>query len=146
MRELLRYMKIFTNARKAEGVQNKKPWFLEPKDPATAYELARVLHRHKITTHQLSKDTKIAGKTILASSYVVPLNQPKNKLIQPVHHQQKFEDSLRRHPAWSFQHANQNLFSTPPIWQAQNWRTEFSKKWVKAQYACLSPQLPHLAQ
>ena len=148
MREkLLRYMKDFyANTRKAAGRSKQKALvFGNPKDPATAYELARVLHRHKITTHQLSKDTKIAGKNYpAASSYVVPLNQPKNKLIQAMFTiNKKFEDSLFYDiSAWSFQHAfNQNLsyVNTTDMAGPKIEELEFPKGKVsaKAQYAYL---------
>ncbi|MGB0256709.1 MAG: zinc carboxypeptidase, partial [Flavobacteriaceae bacterium] len=70
--------------------------FGQTKDPVSAYKLAEILERHKIIIHQLDKPFTYKGKTYRPEgSYVVPLEQKKNKLIRGMFEKRtQFEDSL----------------------------------------------------
>ncbi len=111
---LLEYMKSFYQIAASEAAKSKQKTlvFGNPKDPGSAYEMARVMKRHGIELHQINKAANINGVFYPeTSSYVVPLNQKKNKLIEAMFAiQTRFKDSLFYDiSAWSFPHAfNQN--------------------------------------
>jgi hypothetical protein len=105
--KLLNYQRKFYADALKESNQSKYKSivFGNEKDPATSYRLAEILKRHKIKIHKLKKDTQIKGeKYAKNASYVVPLNQKKNKLIHAMFDTQtKFQDSLFYDiSAWTF--------------------------------------------
>ncbi len=111
---LLEYMRSFYSNAAAEAAKSKQKAlvFGNPKDPAGAYEMARVMDRHGIQLHKIRQSSRINGQEYPeASSYVVPLNQKKSRLIKALFNiQTQFKDSLFYDiSAWSFPHAfNQN--------------------------------------
>jgi len=111
---LLEYMRSFYSNAAAEAAKSKQKAlvFGNPKDPAGAYEMARVMDRHGIQMHKIRQSSRINGQEYPeASSYVVPLNQKKSRLIKALFNiQTQFKDSLFYDiSAWSFPHAfNQN--------------------------------------
>jgi len=111
---LLEYMRSFYSNAAAEAAKSKQKAlvFGNPKDPAGAYEMARVMDRHGIQLHKIPQSSRINGQEYPeASSYVVPLNQKKSRLIKALFNiQTQFKDSLFYDiSAWSFPHAfNQN--------------------------------------
>ncbi len=111
---LLEYMRSFYSNAAAEATKSKQKAlvFGNPKDPAGAYEMARVMDRHGIQLHKIRQSSRINGQEYPeASSYVVPLNQKKSRLIKALFNiQTQFKDSLFYDiSAWSFPHAfNQN--------------------------------------
>ncbi|MGC6402005.1 MAG: M14 family metallopeptidase [Flavobacteriaceae bacterium] len=111
---LLEYMRSFYSNATAEAAKSKQKAlvFGNPKDPAGAYEMARVMDRHGIQLHKIRQSSRINGQEYPeASSYVVPLNQKKSRLIKALFNiQTQFKDSLFYDiSAWSFPHAfNQN--------------------------------------
>ena len=81
--KLLDYQRTFYSdaLREAKQSKQKSIVFGNAKDPATSYRLAEILKRHQIKVHTLNKNTTIKGKKYVKdASYVVPLNQKKNKL------------------------------------------------------------------
>ncbi|MDB4643064.1 M14 family metallopeptidase [Flavobacteriaceae bacterium] len=105
--KLLNYQRKFYADALKESNQSKYKSivFGNEKDPATSYRLAEILKRHKIKIHKLKKDTQIEGEKYTENaSYVVPLNQKKNKLIHAMFDTQtKFQDSLFYDiSAWTF--------------------------------------------
>ncbi|MDB4751683.1 M14 family metallopeptidase [Flavobacteriaceae bacterium] len=105
--KLLNYQRKFYADALKESNQSKYKSivFGNEKDPATSYRLAEILKRHKIKIHKLKKDTQIEGEKYAENaSYVVPLNQKKNKLIHAMFDTQtKFQDSLFYDiSAWTF--------------------------------------------
>ncbi|MDA8699510.1 M14 family metallopeptidase, partial [Flavobacteriaceae bacterium] len=105
--KLLNYQRKFYADALKESNQSKyrSIVFGNEKDPATSYRLAEILKRHKIKIHKLKKDTQIEGEKYAENaSYVVPLNQKKNKLIHAMFDTQtKFQDSLFYDiSAWTF--------------------------------------------
>ena len=105
--KLLNYQRKFYADALKESNQSKYKSivFGNEKDPATSYRLAEILKRHKIKIHKLKKDTQIKGEKYAENaSYVVPLNQKKNKLIHAMFDTQtKFQDSLFYDiSAWTF--------------------------------------------
>lgn len=105
--ELLNYMRSFyRNARlEAQKSKNKAIVFGQEKDPISAYALAKILKRHKINVHELKQTFTYKGKKYApGSSYIVPLEQKKNKLIRGMFETlTKFEDSLFYDiSAWTF--------------------------------------------
>ena len=96
--KLLRYMRDFYKDARQEAAKNKSKAivFGQTKDPVSAYKLAEILERHKIKVHQLNKPFTHKGKTYHPeTSYVVPLEQKKNKLIRGMFEKRtQFEDSL----------------------------------------------------
>ena len=105
--ELLTYMRDFYSNARQEASKNKAKAivFGQEKDPVSSYELAKILERHKITVHKLNKSFTHKGKTYQPTgSYVVPLEQKKNKLIRGMFEKRtRFEDSLFYDiSAWTF--------------------------------------------
>ena len=96
--KLLRYMRDFYMDARQEAAKSKSKAivFGQTKDPVSAYKLAEILERHKIIIHQLDKPFTYKGKTYRPEgSYVVPLEQKKNKLIRGMFEKRtQFEDSL----------------------------------------------------
>lgn len=96
--KLLRYMRDFYKDARQEAAKNKSKAivFGQTKDPVSAYKLAEILERHKIKVHRLNKPFTHKGKTYHPeTSYVVPLEQKKNKLIRGMFEKRtQFEDSL----------------------------------------------------
>ena len=107
---LLDYMRQFYNDSRAAASKSKQKAILigNEKDPATLYHLAETLERHEIKIHQLNSDVKRNGITFKKeNTYIIPLQQKKNKLIRAMFETQTvFEDSLFYDiSAWSFPHA-----------------------------------------
>ena len=105
--KLLDYQRTFYSDALREAKQSKQKSILfgNAKDPATSYRLAEILKRHQIKVHTLNKNTTIKGKKyVKEASYVVPLNQKKNKLVHAMFDTQtKFQDSLFYDiSAWTF--------------------------------------------
>ncbi len=105
--KLLEYQRTFYQNAQKEANQSKQKAIIfgNSKDPATSYSLAKVLKRHGIKVHSLNKNTQIKGERYAQnSSFVVPLEQKKNKLIQAMFNTQtKFKDSLFYDiSAWTF--------------------------------------------
>ena len=105
--KLLEYQRTFYRDALDEAKQSKEKAIIfgNSKDPATAFRLAEILKHHKIKIHSLDKSRIIKGKKYAKSaSYVVPLNQKKNKLIHAMFDTQtKFKDSLFYDiSAWTF--------------------------------------------
>src|SRR6056300_326695 len=96
--EVLNYFKDFYKNNRAEASKNKQKVlvFGNEKDPATTFHFAEMLQRHQIQIHQLQNTVKREGKTYAPkSSYVIPLEQKKQPLIQALFSKQKsFKDSL----------------------------------------------------
>ena len=104
--KLLDYMKDFfddqvdLNPRKSENII-----FGKSNDKSTVYHLADILNSHKIKFNYISEDIVINGnKYSKDNSYIIPLNQPKKKLIKGMFNTQtEFQDSLFYDvSAWTF--------------------------------------------
>lgn len=79
--ELLNYMRDFY-AEKA-NYDEKAYVFGMAKDPIATWETVNVLLRNNIEVYKLSRNEKVDGQNFDASnSYVVPLNQPRHRLIK----------------------------------------------------------------
>ena len=108
--ELLDYQRSFYENARKEGAKNKMKAivFGNEKDAATNYRLLEVLLRHKIKVHRLNKTLEKEGKHFpIEHSFVVPLTQKKQKLVQAIFNEQtQFEDSLFYDvSAWTLSHA-----------------------------------------
>ena len=108
--ELLNFQRDFFNTARAEGEKNrdKALVFGNEKDVATAYRLSEVLLRHDIKVHRLNKNVRKDGKRFpKESSFIVPLNQKKQRLVRAIFSEQKqFQDSLFYDvSAWTLSHA-----------------------------------------
>ena len=108
--ELLNFQRDFFNTAIAEGEKNrdKALVFGNEKDVATAYRLSEVLLRHDIKVHRLNKNVRKDGKRFpKESSFIVPLNQKKQRLVRAIFSEQKqFQDSLFYDvSAWTLSHA-----------------------------------------
>ncbi len=108
--KLLQYMRQFYNDARVESMKSKQKAIVigHDKDPATLYHLAETMERHQIQLHRLKKSLTKDGKTYTPeNSYVIPLEQKKNKLIRAMFETQtSFQDSLFYDiSAWSFPHA-----------------------------------------
>ena len=82
--------------------------FGNEKDVATAYRLSEVLLRHDIKAHRLNKNLRKDGKSFpQESSFIVPLNQKKQRLVHAIFSEQiSFKDSLFYDvSAWTLSHA-----------------------------------------
>ena len=109
-KDLLDYQRDFYNNAREEGAKNrdKALVFGNEKDAATAYRLSEVLIRHDIKVHRLSKNLRKDGKNFpQENSFVVPLNQKKQRLVKAIFSEQKqFKDSLFYDvSAWTLSHA-----------------------------------------
>ena len=105
--KLLDYMRQFYNDARTESSKSKQKAIVigHEKDPATLYHLAETMERHKIGIHRLKESFIKDGKKYTPeNSYVIPLNQKKNRLIRAMFETQTvFEDSLFYDiSAWSF--------------------------------------------
>ncbi|WP_037319820.1 M14 family metallopeptidase [Salegentibacter sp. Hel_I_6] len=96
MREkILNYQRDFyKNARNA--AENGAYVFGSEKDASSAYELAKILEKHKIEIHKLEEDLKKDGKNFKRNSaYLVPKNQRQHRLVKAMFERRtEFEDSL----------------------------------------------------
>jgi hypothetical protein len=96
MREkILNYQRNFyKNAR--NSAENGAYVFGSEKDASSAYELAKILEKHKIEIHQIEEDFKTNGKNFKKNSaYVVPKNQRQHRLVKAMFERRtEFEDSL----------------------------------------------------
>ncbi|WP_299680219.1 M14 family metallopeptidase [uncultured Tenacibaculum sp.] len=105
--KLLNYQqRFYKNSKSFE--KEKAIVFGDEKDAAKAYQLAEVLHRHKIKVHKLKADFNEGSlKFKKNSSYAVPLNQKNVRLINAMFDVRKsFQDSLFYDvSAWTFNHA-----------------------------------------
>ena len=109
-KDLLDYQRDFYNNAREEGAKNRNKAlvFGNEKDAATAYRLSEVLIRHDIKVHRLNKNLRKDGKTFLQeNSFIVPLNQKKQRLVKAIFSEQKqFKDSLFYDvSAWTLSHA-----------------------------------------
>ena len=109
-KDLLDYQRDFYNNAREEGAKNrdKALVFGNEKDAATAYRLSEVLIRHDIKVHRLSKNLLKDGKNFpQENSFIVPLNQKKQRLVKAIFSEQKqFKDSLFYDvSAWTLSHA-----------------------------------------
>ena len=92
--DLLDYHREFYKNALAEAQrQSLKAYvFGDSYDKARNFHLIEMLKRHKITVHRLAKDYEGISKD---NGYIVPLNQPQNRLIQAIFKTQtQFKDSL----------------------------------------------------
>ncbi|PKD20431.1 zinc carboxypeptidase [Salegentibacter salinarum] len=96
MREkILNYQRDFyKNAR--NSAENGAYVFGSEKDASSAYELAKILKKHKIDIHQIEEDFKTDGINFKKNSaYVVPKNQRQHRLVKAMFERRtEFEDSL----------------------------------------------------
>lgn len=109
-KDLLDYQRDFYNNAREEGAKNrtKALVFGNEKDAATAYRLSEVLIRHDIKVHRLNKNLRKDGKNFpQENSFIVPLNQKKQRLVKAIFSEQKqFKDSLFYDvSAWTLSHA-----------------------------------------
>ena len=109
-KDLLDYQRDFYNNAREEGAKNrdKALVFGNEKDAATAYRLSEVLIRHDIKVHGLNKNLRKDGKNFpQENSFIVPLNQKKQRLVKAIFSEQKqFKDSLFYDvSAWTLSHA-----------------------------------------
>lgn len=105
--KILSYQRDFYSGMRNEAVRNKTKAivFGDSKDAAKTWHLAEILNRHKIKFHELNSDAKIGGKSFKkGSSYVVPMNQKKHRLIKAMFEKRTtFTDSLFYDiSAWTF--------------------------------------------
>lgn len=108
--ELLDYQRSFYENARQEGVKNKTKAvvFGNEKDASTSYRLLEVLLRHKIKVYRLNRNIEKQGKRFpKAHSFIVPLTQKKQKLVQAIFNEQtQFKDSLFYDvSAWTLSHA-----------------------------------------
>jgi hypothetical protein len=96
--KLLNYQRDFyNNVRNENGKTVTKAFvFGDNEDQAKTFHLAEILHRHKISIHELKSDITANGKKFKkGSSYVVPMNQSKSKIIKAIFEKRTtFTDSL----------------------------------------------------
>ena len=109
-KELLDYQRDFYQKARVEGAKNREKAlvFGNEKDAATAYRLSEVLIRHDIEVHRLNKNLRKDGKSFpQESSFIVPLNQKKQRLVHAIFSEQTtFQDSLFYDvSAWTLSHA-----------------------------------------
>ncbi|MFT5914679.1 MAG: hypothetical protein ACJAWV_003596 [Flammeovirgaceae bacterium] len=93
-KELLDYQRDFYKNAVAESKQNNTKAYIfgEKYDQTRLNEFVKMLRRHNIKIHQLKKNYKDFEAE---NSFVVPLNQPQNRLIQAMFRTQtEFNDSL----------------------------------------------------
>jgi hypothetical protein len=96
--ELLAYQRDFYIEAVKEAKKNtsKAIIFGTGKDPFRAYHLAEMISRHDIDIYSPAKEFTANGKKFSPNnSYIIPLEQPQNKLIQAMFEiRTKFQDSL----------------------------------------------------
>lgn len=105
--KILGYQRDFyAQARNEAAKSNPKTIvFGDRKDAAKTWHLAEILDRHKISFHELAKETTIAGKSYKkGNSYVIPMNQKNHRLIKAMFEKRtSFTDSLFYDvSAWTF--------------------------------------------
>ncbi|MGY5851346.1 M14 family metallopeptidase [Salegentibacter sp. F14] len=102
--KLLNYQRSFyENAR--ESASNGAWAFGSTEDASSAYELAKILKKHKVKIHQLKQDTEFGGKQFKkGSTYIVPKDQRQHRLVEAMFEKRtKFQDSLFYDiSAWNF--------------------------------------------
>lgn len=108
--ELLNYQRAFYESARREGekLKTKAIVFGNEKDVVSTNRLTEVLLRHKIDVYQLNKTVIKNGKTFSVDhSFVVPLTQKKQRLVQAIFNTQtSFKDSLFYDvSAWTLSHA-----------------------------------------
>ncbi|PRX48885.1 M14 family metallopeptidase [Salegentibacter salegens] len=96
MREkILNYQRDFyKNAR--NSAEKGAYVFGSEKDASSAYELAKILEKHKIELHKIEENFTTNGKNFKKNSaYVVPKNQRQHRLVKAMFERRtEFEDSL----------------------------------------------------
>ena len=102
--KLLNYQRDFyKNARNSAG---KGAWvFGSTKDASSAYELAKILKKHKVKIHELKENFETGGKQFKkGNTYVVPKNQRQHRLVEAMFEKRtEFQDSLFYDiSAWNF--------------------------------------------
>jgi hypothetical protein len=93
--EILNYQRDFyKNAR--NSAENGAYVFGSEKDASSAYELAKILEKHKIEIHKIQENFESEGKNFKKNSaYVVPKNQRQHRLVKAMFERRtEFEDSL----------------------------------------------------
>ncbi len=102
--ELLNYQRDFyKNARSSAG--NGAWAFGDEKDASSAYELAKILERHRVKMHKPESDFESNGlKFKKENTYIVPKNQRQHRLVEAMFEKRtEFQDSLFYDiSAWSF--------------------------------------------
>ncbi|MEJ1223486.1 M14 family metallopeptidase [Sediminicola sp. 1XM1-17] len=96
--KILSYQRDFYKDTRANAAKSKTKAivFGDAKDANKTWHLAEILNRQKIKFHELSKDATINGVAYKkGSSYVVPMDQKNNRLIQAMFEKRTtFTDSL----------------------------------------------------
>lgn len=96
MREkILNYQRDFyKNAR--NSTEKGAYVFGSEKDASSAYELAKILKKHKIKLYKLKEDVKSKGKSFFKNTaYAVPKDQRQHRLVKAMFERRtKFQDSL----------------------------------------------------
>ena len=109
-KDLLDFQRDFYQQARLEGEKNKEKAivFGNEKDASSAYRLLEVLIRHKIKVHRINKNlTKNGMKFPEENSFIVPLTQKKQRLVQAIFNEQTtFKDSLFYDvSAWTLSHS-----------------------------------------
>ena len=102
--KLLNYQRDFFAKARNTSV-NEAYVFGSEKDPAKAYELAKILNKHQIRLYEPKNEISEGGKTFKkGSSFVVPKNQRQHRLLEAMFEKRTtFEDSLFYDiSAWTF--------------------------------------------
>ncbi len=105
--QLLTYQRDFYKNNRIEASigRSRALIFGDNRDAMRTWHLAEILHRHKITFHELSSDLTLGNKRYRKGyAYMVPLNQKNNRLIKAMFEKRtSFKDSLFYDiSAWSF--------------------------------------------
>jgi len=95
--DLLNHQREFysSSLREARQFPVKAYVFAAPADPPRVYHMVQLLRRHHIRTYRLGSTITINGKQFADASYIVPLAQPKFRLIRALFEQRTtFTDSV----------------------------------------------------
>ncbi len=95
--ELLNHQREFYRSSIEEAAQYpvKAYVFGAPSDPPRLYHLLQLLRRHHIRTYRLGRTVTLNGTQFSDASYIVPLNQPKFRLIRALFEKRTtFTDSV----------------------------------------------------
>ncbi|WP_421891460.1 M14 family zinc carboxypeptidase [Marinoscillum sp.] len=95
--DLLSHQSLFyREAEKLAGADPVQAYiFGSEGDPARAFHLMEILHRHDILIHPVQKNIKKRAASYSTGSYVVPTNQPQYRLIKALFETRTtFQDSL----------------------------------------------------
>lgn len=95
--ELLNYQRDFYKSALTEAAKDPvKAYLFTSRDKARTYHLLDILQRHQVDVYGAASSTTANGKSYPAeSSYVVPLNQPKYRLIKGMFGKMtQFKDSI----------------------------------------------------